>query len=191
MRHLERKIIDAVFHDQGVNNILIIQDKDTLNVSTRFFDIAKQKNIHIHVANLATIHQEKNTIDFDLVISLMQLNQMDSKELYMRTMQNFAPQALFIDYINPERNIAYPAYFICRAGKCLAHYIHIFWNIFSRTQLAFSWKAYKRFMSNNGLEKVLYDLQTQKLYYGLSFHVQKRQTLCGGAIGLVLLKWHT
>ncbi len=136
--------------------------------------------------------------DMDVLISFFNLSSMNYKERYnlVRQMQANAPKALFIEYENPERNIAYPMYYTFILGEYLTYYGQ---KMYATLENKWTNKTpvhaqnspcqheyINSYLSGGGLEGFIYDIPSQT---GKTPKEIKRSHLYMGGIGLYYCEW--
>jgi len=134
----------------------------------------------------------------DLILSLCNLSSMSYDERFtlIKQMQQNAPKALFIEYENPERNLAYPMFYSLIAGKYLSFFKEKIGNALQKTlgnnQDLYTQntnnkiKYFKEYFTNGALEGFIYDIPSQT---GINPKMIARKNLYMGGIGLFYCEW--
>lgn len=134
----------------------------------------------------------------DGLICFLNLSHISYEERYnlVKQMQKHAPKALFIDYENSERNIAYPMYYSLILGEYISLYVQkIRAQInkkIKRDQEKNTQKAdkqieyFNQYIKNGALEGFIYDIPAQT---GIIPKIIKQKHLYFGGIGLFYCEW--
>lgn len=168
-------------------------DIDNNKIQIANFEMACQK----HSLLCATFNQELQIITgnfenavfessdtFDIAISLFKLHTLskNSQIQYIQKMREIAPKALFLEYENPERNLAYLGYFsfiISQYAVC--HLEKLFTNKRKSVQY------FQEYLKNGAVEGIIYELP-QNLPDS-SIKILSRHHYGLGAIGMAYLEW--
>lgn len=121
---------------------------------------------------------------FDIVLSLFNLHLLSKDEQihYIRKMHKLAPKALFLEYENPERNLAYLGYF----SFIFSQYITCFCNdLFSANKN--SLHCFHEYLKNGAVEGIIYELP--QILPDTSIKILSRKHFGLGSIGMAWLEW--
>lgn len=125
-----------------------------------------------------------NSEPIDVILSLFNLHSLSQKEQmdFIQKMQTIAPRAIFLEYENPERNLAYAGYFSFIAWQYMLCFIK---KIFFSTNTAYS--RFHAYLQNGAVEGVLYALP--QILPEHSIKMLSRKHYGFGAIGMAYLEW--
>lgn len=137
------------------------------------------------------ITQEKSKNDclgdcqaFDIVLSLFNLHSHSKEEQsnFIKKMQQLAPQAIFLEYENPERNLAYLGYFsFILSQYCVCFLEKMF------THKKNSFVRFQEYLHNGALEGILYEMP--KILPKNSLTILERKHFGLGGIGMAYMEW--
>lgn len=121
---------------------------------------------------------------FDVAVSLFNLHSIAKNEQikFIQKMHELAPKALFLEFENPERNLAYLGYFsfifsqytVCLLEKLFAnkkHSVHVF----------------QEYLKNGAVEGILFELP--QILPDNSIKMLERWHFGLGSIGMAYLEW--
>lgn len=121
---------------------------------------------------------------FDVVLSLFNLHSL-SKEAqinFIQKLQKSAPRAIFLDYENPERNLAYLGYFSFIFSQYLTCFLE---KTFTAQKNSLS--IFQEYCKNGALEGVLYEIPAYLPDCSVKI-LERKHFGCGG-IGMAYLEW--
>lgn len=121
---------------------------------------------------------------FDVVLSFFNLHAMSKEEQiqFIQKMHELAPKTLFLEYENPERNLAYLSYF----SFILSQYAVCFFDKLltaNKNSLHFM----HEYLKNGAVEGVLYALP--QILQSKSITMLERRHFGLGAVGMAYLEW--
>lgn len=121
---------------------------------------------------------------FDVVLSLFSLHSFSNagQIRFIQKMQKLAPKAIFLDYENPERNLAYLGYF----SFVLSQYAACFCEKMFTAQKK-SLSNFQEYCKNGALEGILYQLPQILPEYSVKI-LDRKHFGCGG-IGMAYIEW--
>jgi hypothetical protein len=125
-----------------------------------------------------------NSESIDVILSLFNLHSLSQNDQidFIRKMQTIAPRAIFLEYENPERNLAYAGYFSFILWQyCLC----IVEDLFLSPKNSFS--CFHAYLQNGAVEGVLYALP--QILPAHSIKMLSRKHFGFGAIGMAYLEW--
>lgn len=138
---------------------------------------------------IITEEQEKksfftNSEPVDIVISLFNLHLLSQKEQidFIQKMQKIASRAVFLEYENPERNLAYAGYFSFIAWQ---YFLCIAEKLFCSKNNSFS--CFHEYLKSGAVEGILYALP--QILPNHSVKILSRRHFGLGAIGMAYLEW--
>lgn len=159
------------------------------------FEMACQK----HTLPCVTFNQELQIIssnfdntgvessdNFDVVLSFFNLHAMAKEEQmqFIQKMHELAPKALFLEYENPERNLAYLGYF----SFILSQYAVCFLEtLFAANKN--SLPCMQKYLKNGAVEGIVYALP--QILQGKSITMLERRHFGFGAVGMAYLEWQS
>lgn len=127
-----------------------------------------------------------NYKEYDAAVSLFNLHSMDREEqiLFIRQMKQSAPKAIFLEYENPERNMAYLGYLPVILGE----YATVLYEKRVNGKKNASFAKTKKYLENGALEGILHDLP--QILPNTSPTVVMRKNLGIGGIGMACVEWN-
>lgn len=141
------------------------------------------KELHVITSNFENINLE-GFDNFDVVLSLFNLHAISKEEQiqHIQKMHELAPKALFLEYENPERNLAYLGYF----SFIFSQYFTCFLDkIFTENKNYL--QHFQNYLKNGAVEAVLYELP-QNLQAN-SIKMLGRWHFGLGSIGMAYVEW--
>lgn len=125
-----------------------------------------------------------NPTDYDLAVSLFNLHDKSREEqiIFLEQMRQTAKKAVFVEYENPERNIAYLGYLPILFGL----YCTAFFNSFKKKKNNSS-AHIKKYLASGALEGILHELPL--IFPNHTVKVLKRQNWGIGGIGFAYVEW--
>lgn len=141
------------------------------------------QELQIITSNFETV--DFNSPDnFDVVLSLFNFHALSKNEQirYIKKMREIAPRALFFEYENPERNLAYSGYFpfilnqyiVCFLEKVL-------------TGKKNSVQFLQEYLKNGAVEGIIYELP--QLLPDCSIKILERRHYGSGGVGMAYIEW--
>ncbi len=123
--------------------------------------------------------------EYDVVVSLFNLHTQNREEQvhFIRQMRQSASKAIFLEYENPERNIAYLGYLPVILGQYISLYYENRKKSVQNSQL----QNMKSYLKRGALEGILYELPT--ILPESSITVLQRKSFGIGGIGMAYLEW--
>ena len=132
-RELYFKVAQFIFSDNRIHSIAAIENILKEEENADACDFAKAcKNFSLPATIVDKEFQilsqgetvscfSLNTNDYDVVVSLFNLHTLTKEEQkrFIRQMRETAPKAIFLEYENPERNMAYLGFLPVAAGQYL------------------------------------------------------------------------
>lgn len=121
---------------------------------------------------------------FDVVLSLFNLHSF-SKEgqiNFIQKMQHLAPKAIFLDYENPERNLAYAGYWAFSGSQYITCLLE---KIFSAQKNSVS--CFQEYCKNGALEGILHEMPMFSPERPVK--ILERKHYGFGGIGMAYLEW--
>lgn len=121
---------------------------------------------------------------FDIVLSLFNLHSFSKEEQsnFIKKMQQLAPQAIFLEYENPERNLAYLGYFsFILSQYCLYFFEKMF------THKKNSLVHFQEYLQHGALEGILYEMP--KFLPKCTLKIIERKHFGLGGIGMAYMEW--
>lgn len=121
---------------------------------------------------------------FDVVLSFFNLHSLSNERQiqFIQKIQRLAPKAIFLDYENPERNLAYLGYFSFVLSQYAACFLE---KMFTSQKNSLSF--FHEYCKNGALEGILYQLP--HILPEHSVKILDRRHLGCGAIGMAYLTW--
>lgn len=125
-----------------------------------------------------------NMTDYDLAVSLFNLHDKSREEqiVFLKHMKQSAKKAVFLEYENPERNMAYLGYVPILFGL----YSTAFWGRFTNKKDN-SFTHIKKYLAGGALEGILHDLPL--IFPNHTVKILKRQNWGIGGIGFAYVEW--
>lgn len=121
---------------------------------------------------------------FDVVLSLFNLHSFSKEEQsnFIQKIRQLAPKAIFLDYENPERNLAYAGYWIFSGSQYLTCFLE---KIFAAQKKSLS--CFYEYCKNGALEGILYEMPA--FFPERSVNILARKHYGFGGIGMAYLEW--
>lgn len=122
--------------------------------------------------------------NFDVALSLFNLYSYSSEGQikFIQKMQKLAPKAIFFDYENPERNLAYLGYFSFVLSQYAAFFLEKMFTAQKKSLFKFH-----EYCKNGALEGILYQLPQILPEHSVTI-LERKHFGCGG-IGMAYLTW--
>lgn len=197
-KELYFKVAQFIFSDNRIHSIVAIENTYKDENSEDACDFAKAcKNFSLPATILDKNFQilsQGETVpcfslsnnDYDVVVSLFNLHALNDDEqiCFIKQMRQAAPKAIFLEYENPERNMAYLGFLPVVAGQFLTYIYEAAVN--GKKGQAFA--NMKKYLANGGLEGILYELP--KILPDGNIAVLNRKNLGFGGIGMAYVEWN-
>lgn len=121
---------------------------------------------------------------FDVVLSFFNLHTMSKEEQIqcIQKMHKLAPKALFLEYENPERNLAYLGYFPFMFTQYAVCFLDTLFTANKNSLLYL-----QEYLNNGAVEGIIYALP--QILQGTSIRMLARRHLGLGAVGMAYLEW--
>lgn len=206
-KNLQLQIAQTIFADNRVYHIGYLSLTDTTcSMGLGLISMCKNFSLPVSVFNQnieVSQHCKESQSNVqtyskpDILISFLNLSSMNHEERYklIRKMQEHAPKALFVDFENPERNIAYPMYYSLIWGEYISFYGQKSYEALSKRfkkgdkyiqKKNAPIEHLKGYLDNGALEGFIYDIPNQT---GVKPKIIKQKHLYVGGIGLFYCEW--
>ena len=155
-----------------------------LTFNKEFQILSDEQKLPSHIQLHYTLPKDKRHGSIDVILSLFNLHSLSQNDQidFIRKMQTIAPRAIFLEYENPERNLAYAGYFSFILWQyCLC----IVEDLFLSPKNSFS--CFHAYLQNGAVEGVLYALP--QILPAHSIKMLSRKHFGFGAIGMAYLEW--
>lgn len=196
-KQLYFKLAQFIFSDNRIHSIAAIENiikEDNSNKACDFAKICKNFSLPVTMLdkNFQILNQGENVTcfsqnlkEYDLVVSLFNLHNYNEEERikFIREMKQIAKKALFLEYENPERNIAYLGYLPILLGQ----YTTFCYEKYKLGKKETPFAQMKNYFSQGALEGVLFDLP--KILPHNTINILDRKNLGIGGIGLAYIEW--
>lgn len=198
-KQLYFKLAQFIFSDNRIHSIAAIENlKKEDDEKSNICDFAKIcKNFSLPVTMLDRDFQilsqgesiscfSQNLKEYDLVVSLFNLHNYSEEQRikFIREMKQIAKKALFLEYENPERNLAYLGYLPILFGQ----YATFYYEKYKLGKKETPFAQMKNYFSKGALEGVLYDLPT--ILPNNTITLLERKNLGLGGIGFAYVEWN-
>ncbi len=191
------KIAQTIYSDHRINSVVAIENILKSDENDNICDFAVAcKNFSLPTTILDKEFQivtQGETVpcfsltvnEYDIVVSLFNLHTQNREEQihFIRQMRQSASKAIFLEYENPERNIAYLGYLPVILGQYISLYYENRKKSVQNSQL----ENMKSYLKRGALEGILYELPA--ILPESSITVLQRKSFGIGGIGMAYLEW--
>lgn len=197
-KELYFKVAQFIFSENKIHSIVAIENTYKEEENQDACDFAKAcKNFSLPATILDKEFQilsqgetvpcfSLNNNDYDVVVSLFNLHTLNTDDQihFIKQMRQTAPKAIFLEYENPERNMAYLGFLPIISGQYLTYLYESAVN--GKKGQVFA--NMKKYLAGGALEGILYELP-QILPHG-NITVLNRKNLGIGGIGMAYVEWN-